>query len=76
MISDTWIDKNGKEHEIIVDDSERQVVECWSRVMGYFRPTTSWNIGKRQEHEDRVSFKEEKFKDTSRIPPIQDRSIR
>ncbi len=62
MIKTMGVDKNGKDVEIRVEDNERQPVECWSRVMGYFRPTTSWNIGKKQEHEDRVSFKEEKFK--------------
>lgn len=62
MIEGEWIDKNGKEHKITVDDSERQPVECWERVMGYFRPITFWNPGKRQEHADRKYFKEEKFK--------------
>jgi len=27
--------------------------------MGYFRPIDNFNIGKRQEHEDRVRFSEE-----------------
>jgi hypothetical protein len=40
-------------------DSERQECEIWTRVMGYFRPTTSFNIGKRAEHQTRKCFTEE-----------------
>ncbi len=45
---------------ITVDDSERQPCEIWSRVMGYYRPISAYNIGKRQEYEDRVFFSEVK----------------
>lgn len=31
-------------------------VECYSRVVGYFRPVTNWNKGKRAEFRDRVMF--------------------
>lgn len=44
--------------EITLDDSERQPCEVWTRVMGYHRPTSSFNIGKLSEHEDRKFFKE------------------
>lgn len=30
----------------------------WTRVMGYFRPVSSFNIGKKGEHEERKFFKE------------------
>ena len=40
--------------------NERQVVECWTRVMGYFRPVSHFNKGKQSEFEDRVWFVEEK----------------
>jgi hypothetical protein len=30
--------------------------EVWSRVVGYFRPTSQWNEGKVSEFEDRVMF--------------------
>ena len=40
------------------DGSKRQIVECWSRVMGYYRPMSEYNFGKRQEHADRKLFKE------------------
>jgi len=31
--------------------------EVYSRVVGYLRPVTAWNEGKRQEFADRVTFK-------------------
>ena len=31
--------------------------EVYSRVVGYVRPTSCWNDGKKAEFEDRVSFK-------------------
>lgn len=30
--------------------------EIWSRIVGYFRPVSSWNIGKQQEFADRVEY--------------------
>lgn len=41
-------------------DSERQKTEIWSRVMGYHRPVSHFNVGKKQEFEDRKQFKEPK----------------
>jgi anaerobic ribonucleoside-triphosphate reductase len=41
-----------------LNQSERQPCEVWSRVMGYYRPVSSWNIGKLQEYKDRVLYKE------------------
>lgn len=32
--------------------------QVWTRVMGYFRPVDSFNIGKKGEHRERVHFKE------------------
>lgn len=32
-------------------------VEVWTRVMGYFRPVSSFNTGKKGEYEERVSFR-------------------
>lgn len=37
----------------------RTPCETWSRSMGYIRPITNFNIGKRQEFEERNTFKEE-----------------
>ena len=41
-------------------DEERQPCECWSRCMGYFRPVSDWNVGKKQEYADRKYFSERK----------------
>ena len=46
--------------EIILDDSERQPCEVWTRVMGYFRPVEAFNIGKRSEYAERVCFSQAK----------------
>lgn len=48
------------EYDIVLDDSERQRCEVWTRVMGYFRPTDYFNIGKKGEFEERISFVESK----------------
>lgn len=37
---------------------ERQKCEIFSRSMGYIRPINNFNIGKRQEFEERKLFKE------------------
>jgi len=39
-------------------DEERQPCEVWTRVMGYHRPVTSFNIGKKGEHYERKFFQE------------------
>ena len=31
-------------------------VETYSRVCGYLRPTSTWNIGKQTEFDDRVDY--------------------
>ena len=41
-----------------MNNSERQKCEIWTRVMGYHRPVSSFNIGKKAEHAERVFFKE------------------
>lgn len=43
-------------------DCERQRVECYTRVMGYFRPKQAFNVGKKQEMADRKLFVEVKEK--------------
>ncbi|MCK5296422.1 MAG: oxidoreductase [Alphaproteobacteria bacterium] len=37
---------------------ERQLCEIWTRVMGYHRPVSLFNKGKKQEHSDRKHFVE------------------
>jgi len=39
-------------------DEEREPCEIWTRVMGYHRPTFSFNIGKKGEHKERKFFEE------------------
>ena len=43
---------------IILNDSERQPSEVWTRVMGYHRPVSQFNRGKKQEHAERLHFRE------------------
>lgn len=38
--------------------TKRQLVERWTRVMGYHRPVSSFNKGKQSEHRERVHFVE------------------
>lgn len=44
---------------IRLDDSERQPCEIWTRVMGYHRPMSSFNIGKKGEFHERQYFTEQ-----------------
>lgn len=39
-------------------DEERTRCEVWTRVMGYHRPVTSFNIGKQGEFKERQFFNE------------------
>ena len=39
-------------------DSECQLCEIWTRVMGYHRPVASFNIGKQGEFHERQYFTE------------------
>ena len=39
-------------------DADRQRCEVWTRVMGYHRPVSSFNIGKQGEHAERRFFSE------------------
>ena len=44
--------------EITIDDSERTPCEVWTRVMGYHRPVSAFNEGKKAEHRERQMFSE------------------
>lgn len=44
---------------IALDDSQRTRCEVWTRVMGYHRPVSSFNIGKKGEFHERVFFTEQ-----------------
>ena len=43
---------------ITLNDAERQLCEIWTRVMGYHRPMSSFNIGKKGEFHERRFFVE------------------
>ena len=43
---------------IALRDDERQACEVWTRVMGYHRPVSSFNTGKKGEFNERTYFEE------------------
>ncbi|MBP6261027.1 MAG: hypothetical protein KA361_01200 [Chromatiaceae bacterium] len=47
-------------HSIPLKDDERTRCEVWTRVMGYHRPITAFNAGKRSEHQERRYFVEQR----------------
>jgi len=46
------------ESTLELDDDQRTRCEVWTRVMGYHRPVSAWNPGKRSEHAERRYFLE------------------
>lgn len=46
--------------DIQLRDDERQPCEVWTRVMGYHRPVSSFNVGKQGEHQERQFFAEQR----------------
>ena len=44
---------------ITLTDAERQPCEIWTRVMGYHRPASSFNTGKKGEFHERKYFTEQ-----------------
>lgn len=42
----------------VLKEEERTRCEVWTRVMGYHRPTSSFNRGKQGEHKERQFFTE------------------
>jgi len=42
----------------VLEESERQPCEVWTRVMGYHRPVSQFNRGKKEEHAERCPFVE------------------
>jgi hypothetical protein len=43
---------------VTLTDAERQPCEVWTRVMGYHRPVSSFNTGKKGEFAEREYFTE------------------
>ena len=48
------------EKDVRIDNAERTRCEVWTRVMGYHRPISSFNIGKKGEVAERKYFSAEK----------------
>lgn len=46
------------ENKIELNNEERQQCEVWTRVMGYCRAVSYFNIGKKSEHAERTHFDE------------------
>jgi ribonucleoside-triphosphate reductase len=57
-VCDTHGYLNGEKPECPECEEKTKV---WTRVMGYFRPVDSFNIGKQGEHHERKFFREEKI---------------
>ncbi len=47
-----------KQNELVLKAEERQRCEVWTRVMGYHRPVSEFNPGKKGEHYERTHFEE------------------
>ena len=45
---------------VLLSDDERQRCEVWTRVMGYHRPVSSFNTGKKGEFAERRYFEEKR----------------
>ena len=50
--------KHHPTQEVTLTDAERQPCEIWTRVMGYHRPYSSFNVGKKGEFNERTYFVE------------------
>ena len=48
------------EKDVRLNDDERTRCEVWTRVMGYHRPISSFNIGKKGEVAERKYFSSKK----------------
>ncbi len=52
-------DENGNivlEDGTIIPESKRTKCEVYSRVVGYLRPVSQWNAGKKEEFKERKVF--------------------
>lgn len=59
------IEDYDEDKEIVTfkDGSKHQLVECFTRVMGYYRPVSQFNNGKQSEFNDRKWFEEKAIKE-------------
>jgi anaerobic ribonucleoside-triphosphate reductase len=44
--------------QLVLKEEERTRCEIWTRVMGYHRPVSAFNIGKQGEFAERCFFRE------------------
>jgi Anaerobic ribonucleoside-triphosphate reductase len=51
---------NSQPENIVLKDEERQPCEVWTRVMGYHRPVSSFNTGKKGEYHERRFYREKR----------------
>jgi hypothetical protein len=64
------------EQPILLNDDERQRCEIWTRVMGYHRPVSSFNIGKKGEFHERRFFEEARVNASNDLsPPSQEARV-
>lgn len=47
-----------QEFKVVLENNERTPCEVWTRVMGYHRPVSEFNPGKRSEYKERTMFVE------------------
>lgn len=47
------------QNDSILTNEERTPCEVWTRVMGYYRPTSRYNAGKKSEYCERTFFCED-----------------
>lgn len=56
------------DNEILTqNESERQECEVYTRCMGYFRPVSGYNKGKKSEFAERKWFKESKTVELEKV---------
>lgn len=53
--------------DIELREDERQLCEVWTRVMGYLRPVSEFNKGKKSEFYSRKNFSEKKALDRIKV---------
>jgi len=55
-VSRKFLDKDGNEQIVTVEDRDRTRCQVWSRVVGYYRPMDDWNSAKKAEWTDRTKY--------------------
>jgi len=48
--------RDGVSKKVQLKEEDRTRCEIWTRVMGYFRPVSQFNTGKKQEYADRKVY--------------------